>query len=201
MSKRIAMGGLALAAVLWAGQASAHVGHGESSFALGFAHPWGGFDHLAAMAAVGWAAAGAQAGRGSLMRLALVPGGFLAAMALGAAIAWAGVGVGWAELGILGSLIVVAGLLAIGASAPLWLAALLAFAAGLPHGAAHAVELPTGASALTFLAGFMLASALLHGLGVTLGAGLARLLRGRGEQLLRLAGGASIVALAAALAG
>jgi urease accessory protein len=165
-----------------AGTASAHTGlpHTHSPFLDGLAHPWLGLDHLAAMAAVGaWAAQ-----LGGSLRYKL-PAAFMTAMLVGAILglelgAWA-----FADTGILCT---IAGLgllvgLAARPAAPAAFAA--AAAAGLLHGYAHGAEAPAAPAA--YFAGFLLATAALHALGLALatlalrgGNGSARLVRGAG---------------------
>ena len=56
--------GATAALLVAAGAAQAHPGHGASSFADAFAHPFSGLDHLLAMVAVGaWSAAALPIGR------------------------------------------------------------------------------------------------------------------------------------------
>jgi urease accessory protein len=154
---------LAAAALATAsGAALAHPGHDTASFVSGFAHPLGGLDHLLAMLAVGLYAAG-QAGAAR----AALPAGFVLAMLVGAGLGAAGVALPAVEAGIAASVLVLGLLLAFALRLPL--------AASLPlialfaafHGHAHHAEM--GAASLTaYAAGFVLATALLHGAGYLL---------------------------------
>jgi urease accessory protein len=185
---------LILAAVLLAPlPALAHPGHGlEHGFMAGVAHPFLGLDHLLAMVTVGLL--------GGLMggtaRFAL-PGAFLAAMVAGAVLAMTGVTLPGVEAGILASLIVLGALAALAARLPLGVTAALVAFFGLLHGAAHGAELPGGSAAL-YVAGFVAATAVLHGVGVALALPVAPWAR----RMAQVAGGATAVAgLALAFVG
>ena len=65
------------------------------------------------------------------------------------------------------------------------------------HGHAHGAELPEDASGLSYAAGFVVATAALHGVGLVLAAQIARY----APRLARFAGGAMAVAGIAFLAG
>jgi urease accessory protein len=151
----------------------------------GFSHPLFGWDHLLAMLAVGlWAAQ--QNGR-YLWRLPLV---FVALMTGGAIAAGAGLALPASETGIATSLLVLGLLLAFAVrlSAILSMAMVGLFA--LFHGFSHGAEMPQAVSALTFALGFILATTLLHFLGVRLG----RLCRGELSARLLRVGGSGIAA-------
>ena len=93
---------LCLAAI--AAPAWAHPGHGGS----GFLHPFTGVDHLLAMVGVGmWAWLLSNRRRSAAF---LVPGAFLAMMAIGAAAGFAGIKLPLAEAAILGSVFLLGGL-------------------------------------------------------------------------------------------
>lgn len=147
--------------------ALAHPGHGESAgFASGLAHPLLGPDHLVAMLAIGALAALL----GGAARWA-VPGGFLAGMLVFGLIGAGGAESALAEHVIIASIILLGGAMALALRPPL--VVLVAFAAvfGAAHGYAHGVEGPGGAG---YLAGFMLATAALHGAGFAAGGLIAR---------------------------
>ncbi len=69
---------------------------------------------------------------------------------------------------------------------PLWLAALVVTAFAVFHGHAHGRELPEGTSALLYSLGFVIATALLHAIGVLLG--VAHRWK-TGRRLVQAAGG------------
>lgn len=172
------------ALALAAGGASAHlIGASGAGLAQGLAHPLTGLDHVLAMVAVGlWAA---QLGGRALWA---VPAAFVGAMAAGGALGAAGVALPLAELGIAASLVVLGLLVAFGSRLPLLAAAPLVGLFALCHGHAHGTELPEAASMLGYGAGFIAATALLHGIGLALGL----LLQGRGATRLLRLGGAGI---------
>ena len=177
---------LAVAIVLAsAATAAAHTGHGDTTgFALGFAHPLLGFDHLLAMIAVGlWAA---QIGGRALW---LVPAAFVAVMAVGGAAAILGIGLPMVEMGIVGSVLVLGLLVAFAPRLPLWAPAVIVGLFALFHGHAHGTEMPDGGSGVAYGLGFVLATAALHGLGLAIGLNVTRL----SGAALR-AGGAAIAA-------
>jgi urease accessory protein len=152
----------AVAASLAASPAFAHPGHGESGFAAGFSHPFGGADHLLAMLAVGaWAAmAGGRAGWAW-------PAAFVAAMAAGFVAGASDVGLPLVEAMILASVAVFgAALVFRWKLSPAAGAAMIAvFAAA--HGFAHGQEAPASGLA-AFAGGFALATGLIHLAGYSL---------------------------------
>lgn len=160
---------LSLIALLGAaGAACAHPGHDVTTLQAGLVHPFG-LDHLLAMVAVGvWSAAALPASR----RLA-GPALFMTALTLGALagslMGAAGFSLPGIEPAIAASVVMfglmLAGARRLGASTGL---ALIAVAATL-HGMAHGAELPAGASFAGYAAGFLAATALLHGAGLGLG--------------------------------
>ena len=168
--------------------AHAHVGMGVESWAHGMLHPFLGLDHLCAMVAVGlWAA---QMGGRALW---LAPLTFVGVMALGGLSGMAAIALPFIEGGILMSLLVPG--VSIAAAIRLPLAASLALVGffALFHGYAHGAEMPRSVSGLNYALGFMLSTAVLHGVGI----GMAMLLA-KHVQWLRLAG-ASIALFGGAL--
>ena len=138
--------------------AFAHTGAGEAhGFVSGFAHPLGGLDHILAMVTVGifaWQLGGRA--------LWLVPGSFVLAMAIGAALGMAGVALPFVEFGIAASVIVLGGIVAFACNAPIVVAMGVVALFAIFHGHAHGSEMPIDAAGGTYAAGFMLATALLH---------------------------------------
>jgi urease accessory protein len=155
-----------LAGLAFPGQASAHIiGVHGMGFAGGFMHPFTGYDHLLAMLAVGfWAAR--LGGRAIWM----LPSAFLSSAALACLLAIGGGGsVPVMEGGIAVSLLALGMLIAMESRPGLWPAVSLVAVFGLFHGYAHGVEMPYAASPLGYAAGFLLATATLHAIGVTMG--------------------------------
>jgi urease accessory protein len=68
------------------------------------------------------------------------------------------------------------------------------------HGYAHGVEAPDNASGFLYGAGFVAATALLHGAGVGIGLALGRL-EGAGRGLVRIAGSLAAMIGVVMLAG
>jgi urease accessory protein len=174
---------LAILFGLAATPALAHVGVGDHfSFMHGFQHPLGGLDHLAAMIAVGlW---GAIAGG---RRVWIWPLAFVATMIVGGVLGRAGVALPMVEPAIALSVIVLGLLVAATVRVPVALGAAIVAVFAIFHGHAHGAEAPeTGW--LGYAAGFIIATALLHAVGI----GIARLLeRGSGLVPIRAIGGAT----------
>lgn len=177
--------------------AMAHPGHDEIyGFAGGFAHPVGGLDHILAMTLVGVLAA--QLGGRAIW---LVPASFVAVMALGGWAGYAAIGLPFVELGIAASIVVLGSIVAFGLSVPVAAAMGLVGFFAIFHGYAHGAEMPASAGGLTYAAGFMVATALLHALGLAGGLLLDRAAKTRGASLVRYVGGAGALAGVAILSG
>ena len=163
---------LRLALVLLAGLAAtpalAHVGHGFSfTAAEGFAHPFSGLDHLAAMVAVGlWAALGGG------KRVWAWPLAFVATMLAAAALARGGPSLPAVEPAIATTVLVLGLLVATAVQVPVPVGAALAATFALAHGYAHGAEAPA-ADFAGYAFGFAAATALLHLAGIGIGVGLA----------------------------
>jgi urease accessory protein len=156
------------------------VEHG--SLAAGFSHPLFGLDHILAMVAVGlWAAQ--QGGR----TLWMAPVAFVGTMALGFAAAVAGLPLPFVEPVILASVIFIGIAIALALPIPTSAVAGLVGFFAVFHGHAHGGELGA-AGAWQFALGFILATGLLHTVGI--GAGLL-LSRVSGKVLTRIAGAAT----------
>jgi urease accessory protein len=162
MSRPISSFGL-LAGSLLPAAAMAHPGGEAHSFLAGAVHPLGGLDHLLAMLAVGLLAGYS----GGTMRWWL-PASFLTALAIGAGMGAIGVDFPFIEVGIAFSLVVFGAALVSKQSlrAPMLIALTAGFA--LFHGHAHGTEMGSDLSAMSYAAGFMLVTALLHVVGVLL---------------------------------
>jgi urease accessory protein len=153
--------------------AHAHPGHeGHEltwSFNGGFAHPLSGWDHLLAMIAVGlWAA---QLGGRARW---LVPAAFVGVMTLGAIAGQAGLMIPGLEQGIAASVLVFGLLIAAAVRLPVAAGMALVGVFAIFHGLAHGAELPATAGGLSYGAGFIAATALLHAAGVGVGTGAGR---------------------------
>lgn len=155
---------LALAAGA-AGPALAHTGGGaHGGFLAGFSHPILGWDHVAAMVAVGlW---GACLGAPAIWVLPVV---FPLVMVAGAMLGLLGLPLPAVETGIAASAVVLGALVAMAVRTPLWLAGAIVGSFAVFHGHAHGAELPESANALAFAVGFVVATGLLHLGGIALG--------------------------------
>lgn len=179
------------------GAAFAHTGVGSThGFEPGFLHPLGGLDHQLAMILVG-IFAWQLGGRG----VWLVPSAFVAMMAVGAVLGVYGVGVPFVEIGIAASVIVLGSVVALGARAPVAVAVGVVGLFAVFHGHAHGSEMPLDASGAAYAAGFMIATALLHAVGIALGFFIGRAAQSHGRNIYRVAGGLSAVAGVALLVG
>lgn len=190
----------AAAMILCTGMAWAHGDHGDAaplggSFMTGFLHPFTGWDHVAAMVAVGlW---GAFLGRPAIWVLPIV---FPLVMAFGGFLGRTGVPLPGIEIGIALSAVVLGVMVAAAARPPLWVAAVLVGGFAIFHGHAHGTELPGAADPLAYSLGFVLATGLMHVGGIAFGL-LSRWPAGRwavraGGGLIGLAGLSFLLAAA-----
>jgi urease accessory protein len=195
---RLARAALATALTLVPGLAFAHVGAGDThGFAHGFMHPIGGLDHVLAMVGVGLFAS-RLGGRA----LWLVPLAFVAMMGVGGAVGMAGIGLPYVEIGIAASVIVLGLAVALQLGMPLAAAMAAVGLFAVFHGHAHGAEMPADAAGLSYGAGFIVATALLHGAGLALGVTLSRLATTPVSKIaLRLGGGAMALAGVGLLSG
>lgn len=185
---------LSLATLLMAAAtipAYAHVGVGStSSFFAGFMHPLSGLDHMTVMIAVGlWAAL--KGGRA----IWAWPVAFVSVMLVGAGLGMAHVPIPFVEPGILASVVALGLLVALAVDLPVAAGVAIIGIFAMFHGHAHGTEVPENAAGLDYMAGFALATALLHAVGI--GAGLAFGMRSR---LVARAAGAVCAAIGVGLA-
>lgn len=163
--------GAALALLAGAAPALAHTGVGHThGFFAGVTHPIGGLDHLLAMLAVGiWSA---LSSRGEVGRMWVAPAAFIAAMLVGAIAGYLQVPLPMVETGIALSVLLLGLLILARLEVSLIVGAALVAAFAIYHGQAHGSE-ATGAI-LAYMAGFAIATAVLHGLGIGLGLAISR---------------------------
>ncbi|MGV2975966.1 HupE/UreJ family protein [Roseibium alexandrii] len=154
-----------LVSVALSGTALAHTGHGYGGgFISGFAHPILGWDHVAAMVAVGlW---GAFLGAPSIWILPIV---FPLVMAFGAVLGILGVPIPAVETGIALSAVVLGIMIALAVRAPIWVSAVVVGLFAIFHGYAHGTELPASANVFAYAIGFVLATGMLHMIGIAFG--------------------------------
>jgi urease accessory protein len=164
--------------------AQAHTfGSQGAGLMAGLTHPFVGLDHLLAMIAVGiWA--GQLGGRA----VWLIPLTFVSVMAVAATLASFGLLLPLMEPAIACSVLVLGLLIAGSVRLPTSLGALLVGLFAVFHGYAHGLELPQAASPILYGAGFVLATALLHGLGI----GFAR--KSLQHKMLQRIAGYSLIA-------
>lgn len=176
---------LLLAVAALAAPAFGHPGHAGHGLTDGFAHPFSGADHVLAMIAVGLCAA--QLGARAIWS---VPLAFIACAVVGGGLALAGIDLPLVQSGILASVVVLGLVIALAARVPTLVAAVGVGLFAIFHGHAHAAGFAAGPASVTYLAGLATATAVLHGVGLILGAAMSRAT----QPLARYAGGAIIAA-------
>jgi urease accessory protein len=173
-----------LAMLMLPSLADAHIVAGQTSgFVHGLVHPFTGFDHIAAMVAVGlWAA---QRGGRALW---VVPLTFVGVMSVSGLLGMTGASIPFVEPGIAASVLVLGLLVAAAVRLPLVASSLIVGLFAVFHGYAHGTEMPETMSGLGYGVGFMLATGLLHCCGIGLGLLAGRL---QSPRVVRYAGGAT----------
>lgn len=117
---------------------------------------------------------GLLAGTAFRRHVLVPPLAFVASMLMGFGYGAVGGMLPITELLILASLVMLGGMLLFELRAPLAVASAMIALFAFAHGHAHGAELPAGASALHFASGFVLTTALLHGLGIGIAMALNR---------------------------
>ncbi len=145
--------------------AGAHsMGAEGAGFITGLAHPFMGLDHMLAMIAVGiWAA---QTGGSAVWRLPL---SFIVMMTVAALISASGLSLPTLEPLITGSVVLLGLMVVFAIGLPINLSMLLVGLFAVFHGYAHGLEMPQANSATLYGSGFILATTLLHLIGIILG--------------------------------
>lgn len=153
-----------LGVTLFAAGAHAHGLPGDpASVTAGFAHPFVGLDHMLAMIAVGlWSALA-----GGFARWAW-PAAFVALMAGGYALGVGDTPLPWIDHAVLASVVALGLLVALAVRLPTAIGACVVGLFALFHGHAHGAEAPLDDPWL-YAGGVLLATAVLHGLGLALG--------------------------------
>ncbi|MEF2073674.1 HupE/UreJ family protein [Consotaella aegiceratis] len=167
---------LAMAAlVLLPDAASAHIIQGGTGgFGSGFEHPLTGPDHFLAMFAVGlW---GAQMGGRPVWSL---PVTFPLIMVVGGVVGILGIALPGIEMGIALSIVALGLAIAFAWHPPEWGALLLVSVFAVCHGYAHGAELPQAADPADYAIGFVVATGMIHLIGIGVGLLLNRVWEGR----------------------
>jgi urease accessory protein len=150
---------------LFATTASAHTGtHDIDGFLSGFSHPFMGLDHLLVMLGVGLLAS-----RLSRLNASLTIAAFLSFMSIGAGLALFGFDMQYVEIGILASVLMTGLLLGTTRCVPSVLISALVASFALFHGFAHGTEMPQAAQPINYALGFLLATVMLHAIGLGFG--------------------------------
>ena len=177
--------------------AFAHIGHGHTeTLSAGFFHPLGGIDHALAMVAVGLYAA--SVGGSAIW---LIPATFVGTMVVGGALGYAGLPLPYVEQGIGLSVVVMGLAIFLSVRVPTAIAMALVGLFALFHGHAHGSEGADLAAFLPYVAGFVVATSLLHIAGIILGFAFDRLGGDRSDFLRRATGATGAVAGVSLLAG
>jgi urease accessory protein len=171
------------AAVLLPPAAFAHIIQGaQGGFGSGFEHPLTGPDHFLAMFSVGlW---GAQMGGRPVWTL---PVTFPLIMVVGGIIGMLGITLPFIEIGIALSILALALAIAFAWHPPEWVALCLIGVFAICHGYAHGAELPLSADPADYAIGFVLATGMIHLIGIGVGLALHKPYSGK---LARGLGGA-----------
>lgn len=149
---------------LWPGVALAHTGHGPGGgFVAGLMHPLLGWDHVAAMIAVGLWAATLRRGAAPVLLAA-----FPLAMLAGGIAGRAGLALPMVEAGIAASSLVLGVALLLALRPSTWLAGLVVAGFAVFHGHAHGAEMPANANLALYATGFVISTLALHGMGLGL---------------------------------
>jgi len=160
--------------------ANAHIIEGtQGGFGSGFLHPLSGPDHFLAMFAVGlWSA---QMGGRSVWTL---PVTFPMIMVIGGVLGMAGVPFPGTEIGIALSILALGGAIMFAWRPAEWIALILIAYFALCHGYAHGAELPLSTDPADYAIGFVLATGMIHLLGIGVGTALNKPMKGRLSRAL-----------------
>ena len=164
----------ALAILLAPEGAYAHIIQGQQGgFLSGFAHPLTGPDHFLAMFAVGlWSA---QMGGRSVWRLPVI---FPIVMVIGGIVGMSGLPLPAIEIGIALSILALGSAIVLAWRPGEWIAFILIAYFALCHGYAHGAELPLATDPADYAIGFVLATGMIHLLGIGVGTALGKPMQG-----------------------
>ena len=177
------------------GVAFAHTSLGGTSGLMhGFLHPLSGLDHQLAMIFVG-----VFAYRLGGRALWLVPLTFVAVMAFGGFLGIMGVRIPFIEVGIALSVIVLGAIVAVGVKVPVAVAIGVVGLFAIFHGHVHGSEMPLNIFGFEYGVGFIMATTLLHAIGIGIGFMIGMSSKTLGNNMYRVVGGLASVAGAALL--
>ncbi len=159
-----------LFALIAAGAATAHSGHGAAATLMaGLTHPLA-WDHVLAMIAVGAWSVGALEARKRWQG----PAAFVAAMIIGVGLGASGLSLAFTETAIALTVLALSVMLLLRKQLAPALGLGLVASFGVFHGLAHGAELPTHNLISSYALGLLVATVLLHSTGIALGALLQR---------------------------
>lgn len=138
--------------------------NGNGGFLSGLSHPILGFDHLLAMLSVGIVSV--QIGGKAIWTIPLT---FVAVMLLGGIMGMAGIEVFSIEAGIAFSVFALGIAITADKKLPIILSMIIVGFFAIFHGYAHGTEMPGLANPIFYAAGFIIGTACIHIMGITLG--------------------------------
>lgn len=154
---------------------------GTGGFFSGFEHPFTGLDHFLAMFAVGlW---GAQMGGRSVW---ILPITFPLVMVIGGILGIFGIDMVGVEIGIALSVVILGLAIVFRFRPSQWVVLALVCVFAIYHGYAHGTELPKAVNPADFAVGFVVATGLIHIIGIGVGLISERFFSGK---LTRILGG------------
>lgn len=157
--------GACVAACCLPGLAFAHPGHGTGGFLEGWAHPFGGLDHLVGMVSMGiWAAMAS-----TYRQRAAVLISFLVGMLAGSVLGMQGMAPSWVESPLMASVLATGTLLLWAKPCPMLVRMVVAACFAVGHGLAHGMEIPEMVAPSSYFMGFLLATGVLLSLGIWVG--------------------------------
>jgi urease accessory protein len=110
-------------------------------------------------------------------------------MAVGGVLGFFGVPVPFVELGIAFSIVVLGLAIAVQWDWPVAAALTLVGAFAIFHGHAHGTEMPVDAAGAEYAAGFVIATGLLHLIGIGMGLGISHMTMVDGRRITQIGGG------------
>ncbi len=131
----------------------------------------------------------------------LVPTSFVLMMAVGGALGVFGIDVPFVEVSIALSVIVLGMSVALGIKTPIVATMAVVGLFAIFHGHAHGAEMPEDAGGVAYATGFMIATALLHVTGISIGFLIGKAGERHGPMVVRASGGVAAIAGVGILTG